>query len=338
MIICVPTPVDRHLVPDLEPLRGACATVVAAAVPGQLVVLTSTTYPGTTQDLLVGPLAERGFRCGTDVFVAFSPERIDPGHTASGHVVPRVLGGVTPACAARASAVIESTGSPAHVVDSPETAEMTKLLENTFRAVNIAVANEFADACRSLGLQVMDVIEAASTKPYGFMPFRPGAGVGGHCIPCDPHYLLWQLREHHLATPVIEQAMAANARRPATVVHEATRLLAAVGRPLPGARVHVVGMTYKPGVEDVRESPALTIASMLLQQQAQVTYTDDRAPQVVLANGERLTHTAADDVGQVDLAIVHTWHPDSTLALLECAPLVLDTTFSVPTRRELHTL
>ena len=209
VVVCVPTPVDPYLVPDLGILRAACASVVEFAVPGQLLMLTSTTYVGSTRDLLAVPLAAKGLIPGRDVFVAFSPERINPGVDAFSHEdVPRVVGGVTPACGEAAEALLRASTKLVHVVPSADVAEMTKLVENTFRAVNIALANEFADICHGLGMEVMDVIDAASTKPYGFMPFTPGPGVGGHCIPCDPHYLLWQLRKARVTAPVIEHAMA----------------------------------------------------------------------------------------------------------------------------------
>ena len=197
VIVCVPTPIDQHHTPDLTILRSACSMVVNAAVPGQLLVLTSTTYAGCTRDLLVMPLEEGGLIVGEQINVAFSPERIDPGNDRFAHEdVPRVVGGATEACLAAAQTLLGRYARRVHPVGSLEAAEMTKLLENTFRAVNIALANEFAEACLALDIPVMDVIEAAATKPYGFMPFYPGPGVGGHCIPCDPHYLLWQLRRN----------------------------------------------------------------------------------------------------------------------------------------------
>ncbi|MGZ4619758.1 MAG: nucleotide sugar dehydrogenase, partial [Frankiaceae bacterium] len=286
VIVCVPTPIDSHLMPDLSPLAGACRTVVDKARPGQTIVLTSTTYVGTTRDLLVDPLAERGLEAGTDVHVAFSPERIDPGNTTHPQAtVPRVVGGVTGGCARRAGALLGSIAANIHLVSAPETAEMTKLVENTFRAVNIALANEFADIGRVLGLEVMEVINAAATKPYGFVPFLPGPGVGGHCIPCDPHYLLWQLRRDRVQTPVVEQAMVAIAQRPLRVVDRVREVLSDNGLSLRGARVLVVGVTYKPGVEDVRESPAIEILSRLRQAGCEADFWDELAPVMRLTDG-----------------------------------------------------
>ncbi|MBV9351858.1 MAG: nucleotide sugar dehydrogenase, partial [Mycobacterium sp.] len=188
IVVCVPTPIDLHQTPDLTALSAACASVVDNAAVGQTIVLASTTYVGCTREFLVQPLQARGFQIGRDVFIAFSPERIDPGVEAHApDSTPRVVGGVTHECTVRAIEVLRHTASTMHSVSSPEAAEMTKLLENTFRAVNIALANEFSGAARELSVDIVEVIQAAATKPYGFMPFYPGPGVGGHCIPCDPH-------------------------------------------------------------------------------------------------------------------------------------------------------
>jgi UDP-N-acetyl-D-glucosamine dehydrogenase len=328
VIICVPTPVDHYLVPDLRILDSACATVVAAAVPGQVLLLTSTTYVGTTRDLLVAPLAARGLIAGSDLFVAFSPERIDPGNDRHAHEdVPRVLGGSTPACAAKAAAILNSYAKNVHIVPSPDAAEMTKLLENTFRAVNIALANEFAEICQVMGMEVMDVINAAATKPYGFMPFIPGPGVGGHCIPCDPHYLLWQLRRERLSTPVIEQAMAGIASRPHRVVDRIRETLSEAGHGLTGARVLVVGVAYKPDVEDLRESPALEVLSELIAGGVTVAYHDPLFPSVDLP--DRTTLIGVDDPAgfHADLVLVHTAHHAVDLSWLSDQPLVLDATY-----------
>ena len=328
VVVCVPTPVDEHLLPELEILRAACAAVVDHAAAGHVIILTSTTYVGSTMDLLVRPLERRGFTVGSDIFVVFSPERIDPGNT--GYVqqaVPRVLGGTTPACTEAAAQVLAATASGLRRVSSPETAEMTKLLENTFRAVNIALVNEFADACRALDLDVMEVISGAATKPYGFMPFYPGPGVGGHCIPCDPHYLLWQLRRQRLATPVIESAMAGIAARPEAVVRRAREVLDAAGLPLRGARVLVLGVTYKPNVEDVRESPALVILQRLRVAGAQVAYHDPLIPRLGLPGGEAMVSIDEPSRDAFDLILVHTRHSGVDLTWLRDHPCVLDTTY-----------
>ncbi|RVW07121.1 nucleotide sugar dehydrogenase [Prescottella agglutinans] len=336
VIVCVPTPVDEHLTPELGILRRACRSVVEHAVPGQALILTSTTYVGSTRDLLATELNARGLTVGTDVFVAFSPERIDPGNDRFTHEeVPRVVGGVTPACTDAATAVLRRYTKNVHGVDSTDAAEMTKLVENTFRAVNIALANEFAEICRSLRLDVMGVINAAATKPYGFMPFFPGPGVGGHCIPCDPHYLLWQLRKKRLSTPLIEQAMSGIAARPHQVAERARQTLSEHGRGIVGARVLVVGISYKPNVEDLRESPALEIIAELVEMGADVRYHDPNFPVLTLSDGTVLTDVADPGAFEADLVIVHTVHDEVDLGWLETARAVLDTTYRldrVPSR------
>lgn len=330
VVVAVPTPVDNHLEPDLSILRSACATVVAHAVPGQLVVLTSTTYVGSTRDLLAQPLESRGLRPGLEVHVAFSPERINPGvDDFSQEQVPRVVGGITAACGLRAELLLGKYVPKVHLVPTAEAAEMTKLLENTFRAVNIALANEFADICSTLNINVMDVIDAADTKPFGFMRFNPGPGVGGHCIPCDPHYLLWQLRSNRVHAPVIEQAMHDIAARPRQVVDRSRKILSDRGRGLVGARVLVAGVAYKPDVEDVRESPALEILARLIEEGATVGYTDCligriSSPEVTL---ESISDPAAF---APDLVIMHTGHTGFDFGWLASVPVVLDTTYKLP--------
>ncbi|WP_441245142.1 nucleotide sugar dehydrogenase [Kitasatospora sp. McL0602] len=327
VIVCVPTPVDSYLVPDLGALAGACATVVEHAVPGQLLMLTSTTYVGTTRDLLVEPLAARGLVAGTDVHVAFSPERIDPGNSRhTQDTTPRVVGGVTERCTELAAELLALTAPSVHRVGSPEAAEMSKLFENTFRAVNIALANEFADNCRALGLDPMEIIDAAATKPYGFMPFYPGPGVGGHCIPCDPHYLLWQLRKLRVSSPLVDTAMTAIASRPRQVVNRVRELLADRGQPLAGARVLVSGVAYKPGVADLRESPALEIIEELLDLGAEVSFSDPLVARARI-HGTVLESVADPAAEKWDLVVVHTVHPGADLGWLAEHGKVLDATY-----------
>ncbi|MFI7336812.1 nucleotide sugar dehydrogenase [Streptomyces sp. NPDC050085] len=327
VVICVPTPVDDHLVPDLRALEGACATAVEQAVPGQALVLTSTSYVGTTRDLLLRPLAARGLTVPQDVSVAYAPERIDPGNAAhTQDSTPRVIGGVSPECTRRAADVLRRTGARVHEVLSPEAAEMTKLLENTFRAVNIALANEFATICGELGLEAIEVIEAAATKPYGFMAFFPGPGVGGHCIPCDPHYLLWQLRERRVASPLIDAAMTAIATRPHQVVRRAREVLADGGTALRGARILVVGVAYKPGVADVRESPSIEILGELAEAGAEVAFSDPLVAE--LAVSTQLLR-AEQNPGELtwDLIVIHSVHPLLDLSWVPDRVPVLDTTY-----------
>jgi len=328
VVICVPTPVDDYLSPDLRALTGACETVVAQAVPGQLILLTSTTYVGCTDDLLVRPLQQRGFVIGTDIFVAFSAERIDPGNDrVDQEAIPRVVGGANPESEDRADALLRRYANDVHHVGSLAAAEMTKLLENTFRAVNIALANEFADICEHLGIPVNDVIDAAATKPYGFMPFRPGPGVGGHCIPCDPHYLLWQLRKERISAPLIERTMTEIASRPGRVVDRAREMLSERGVPLSAARILVVGVSYKPDVADLRESPALEILSTLARAGADVGFVDHHFDQVRLGTGEGLPATRRPEFFQADLVLIHTRHTDADLSWITDRQLVLDPRF-----------
>ena len=328
VIICVPTPVDASYVPDLGALRAACASVVAHARPGQTLILTSTTYAGTTRDLLAEPLEQRGLRVGSDVFVAFSPERIDPGNPD--HVqrdTPRVVGGITPECSSRAAEVIGQLTDVVYLVSSPEAAEATKLYENIFRAVSLALANEFADACGALGLDPVEVTLAAGTKPYGFLGALPGPGVGGHCIPCDPHYLLWQLARDGRQSPLIEQAMTSIRLRPGRVAERAGEVLAADGLGLAGARVIVVGVSYKAGVQDLRESPALPLIAGLRAEGAEVSYWDPLIPSVRLPDGTQMHSESAPAGSGWDLAIVHTQHPGVDDSWVRDCPRVLDATY-----------
>ena len=324
VIICVPTPVDEHRLPDLEALKAACATVVSRARAGQTILLTSTTYVGSTRELVVEPLRARGFTPGQDIFVAFAPERIDPGNVRyPQEVVPRVVGGYSPECTARAAAVIERV-APVERVSSPEVAELTKLYENTFRAVNIALANEFETVSHHFGIDISEVIRAASSKPFGFMPFYPGTGVGGHCIPCDPHYLLWQLRAMKHEAPVIEHAMTSIARRPIEMVDRMASLLAERGLGLRDRRVIVVGAAYKSGVEDVRESPGLEVIIELRRRGAVVDYHDPLVAEIRLEDGSRLVSVDQPDGADYDAALIHVIQPGVNMAWLERCDLVVD--------------
>ncbi len=328
VIVCVPTPVDEHHVPSLTALRGACDTVVARARAGQTIILTSTSFVGTTREMLIDPLRERGLQAGTDVFVGFSPERIDPGNPD--HVqrdTPRVVGGATPECAAKVAKVIRELTDVVYLVGSPEAAEATKLYENIFRAVNLALANEFADVCGTLGLDPVEITLAAATKPYGFLGSMPGPGVGGHCIPCDPYYLLWQLAGTDTNAPLVEQAMRSIHKRPHTVVRRAVEVLADATITPAEARVIVLGASYKPGVRDLRESSALPLIDGLAATGAEVAYHDPLIPEIRFPDG-RLMSSEPDPAGDDwDLVIVHTLHPgvDNSWAA-ECGR-VLDATY-----------
>jgi UDP-N-acetyl-D-glucosamine dehydrogenase len=309
VIVCVPTPVDSRHVPELSALRSACADVVKHARAGQTIILSSTTYVGTTTELLAEPLSRRGLQPGRDVFVAFSPERIDPGNPDHQQdETPRVVGGVTTECATRAARIISLLTSEVYLVSSTEAAEATKLYENIFRAVSLALANEFADACSALRLNPIEVTLAAATKPYGFLAAFPGPGVGGHCIPCDPHYLLWQLDAQGCRAPLIEQAMTSIQQRPERVIERAREVLAAQGRPLAGARLIVVGASYKAGVSDLRESSAVPLIAGLLREAADVRYYDPLVPALAVPGGHTLS-SEPDPGTDWDLVIVHTTHP-----------------------------
>ncbi|TWP52730.1 nucleotide sugar dehydrogenase [Lentzea tibetensis] len=328
VIVCVPTPLDRYLTPDLDPLRAACASVVEHVVPGQVLVLTSTSFVGTTRELLVEPLLRRGLVPGRDVYVAFSPERIDPGRPD--HLqqrTPRVVGGVTPECTARARDVLRLITPIVHPVSSAEASELTKLYENSFRAVTLALANEFAEISRCFGLDPIEVTHAAGTKPYGFLVSYPGPGVGGHCIPCDPHYLLWQLRRSRRAAPIVEEAMRSIAQRPRQVAEHAVETLSSAGRGMTGARVLVVGVSYKPGVQDLRESSALELIGELGARGALVSFHDPLVPTLELPGG-RVLESVRDPRGvDWDLAVIHTIHPGFDYQWAHECPVVLDATY-----------
>ena len=328
ILICVPTPIDSHQVPDHSFVRDACAEVVRAAQPGQLIVLTSTTSVGTTRSLLAEPLERAGLRVGTDVFVAFSPERIDPANTSYPQSeVPRVVGGMTEACAMATSRALAGMAKQVHIVSSPEAAELCKLLENSFRAVNVALANEFADIAGELSLDITEVIGAAASKPYGFMPFYPGPGVGGHCIPCDPHFLLWHLRRHAIPAPLLTQAMSAIAHRPARIVQRVIEQFARKGLSTNNASLLIVGVAYKPGVEDVRETPAVEIIAQLENFGVRVSYFDPFVKELTLPDGRVIEGDPSCDGGAYDMVLIHTLHPDFDLATISECEIVMDASY-----------
>ncbi|MBS1871477.1 MAG: nucleotide sugar dehydrogenase [Actinobacteria bacterium] len=337
VIVCVPTPVDAQRRPDPRALRAACASVVEHARPGQALVLTSTTFVGSTRELLVAPLAARGLAAGRDVAVAFAPERILPGDpSVDQHAVPRVLGGATPDCARRARELLAPTTALIHEVSSLEAAELTKLYENTFRAVNLAFANEMAGVCGHLGIDPVEIVDAAATKPYGFLAHYPGPGVGGHCIPVDPYYLLAPLRAAGVATPIADHAMDAIVARPAAVAARALALLRLGGVAPAQARVTIVGMAYKPGVADARESPGLHVAEQLERAGVAVAYHDPRVPSVRTAAGTELRSLEHPEAAPADLAIVTAVQPETQLGWLADVPAVLDATYRLALDGPLH--
>ncbi|MCS7054666.1 MAG: nucleotide sugar dehydrogenase [Thermoflexales bacterium] len=279
IFICVPTPFDAMRAPDLSYVVSAAEGIRPRLVRGQLVVLQSTTYPGTTQEI-VQPILERsGLKAGADFDLAFCPERIDPGRTDWKVTnTPKVVGGVTPTGAQRAAAVLSTLGAPIHLVSSPRVAEMTKLLENIFRSVNIALVNELALLCERMGIDIWEVIEAAKTKPFGFMPFTPGAGVGGHCIGVDPYYLSWKAREYDFYTKFIELAAEMNQSMPFHVVDLIEQALDRLHVALRDATVMVLGVAFKRDVDDPRNSPAERVIELLLRRGAKVMYHDPYVP------------------------------------------------------------
>ncbi len=283
-IICVPTPLNKTRDPDVRYLIAAGESIARHLHPGMLVVLESTTYPGTTTELLLpilerGGSGERSCRVGEDFFLAFSPERIDPGRTDwTVENTPKVVGGVTPACLEVASELYQQAIDRIVPVSSPAAAEMTKLLENTFRAVNIALVNEVALMCDKLGLDVWEIIDAAATKPYGFMKFTPGPGVGGHCIPLDPHYLSWKLKTLNYNARFIQLAGEINSDMPRYWVEKVQDALNDVEKPVKNSRILVLGVAYKKDIDDVRESPALDIIALLKEKGADIRYHDPYVP------------------------------------------------------------
>ncbi|MEM8600676.1 MAG: nucleotide sugar dehydrogenase, partial [Bacteroidota bacterium] len=278
ILVCVPTPLNKVKDPDLSFVVAASKAIRDVLRPGHLVVLESTTFPGTTREVVLPLLAESGLDVGTDFFLCYSPERVDPGNaTWQTKNTPKVLGGVTEACTQVGGALYDAVFDTVVPVSSVEAAELTKVYENTFRMINIALANELAQACEKLDVDVWEVVEAAATKPFGFMKFTPGPGLGGHCIPLDPHYLSWKMRTLAYRTRMIDLASRINAEMPGFVVRQLADALNDDGKPVRGSRVLVLGIAYKANVDDVRESPAIEIMRLLQEKGAAVTFHDPHA-------------------------------------------------------------
>src|SRR5947209_7215835 len=309
VIICVPTPLTSNREPDLGPLNAAATALAQVLQPGQLVVLESTTYPGTTRERLVPMLEESGLRVGADLNVAFSPERVDPGRSDyTLRNTPKVLGGITEACADRAEELYSRICDHVVRVSTPEAAELTKLLENIFRSVNIALVNELAILADRMGIDIWEVVDAATTKPYGFMRFEPGPGMGGHCLPVDPFYLTWRAREFHMSTEFIELAGKINQHMPYHCAERVEWALNDVAKPVKGSRILILGASYKGGVGDIRESPALRIIEVLAARGAIVSYHDDYVPSLP---GLGLESAPLDDaVGEADVVVLVTAQPE----------------------------
>lgn len=336
VFICVPTPYTIQRTPDLSFIVSATEGIAPYLHAGQLIVLQSTTYPGTTTEV-VQPVLERvsGLSAAADDFyLAFSPERIDPGNKQwSAYNTPKVVGGLTSNATAVAAALLRQMGAPVHEVSSPSAAELTKLLENTFRAVNIALVNEMSQLAERMGIDFWEVIDAAKTKPFGFMPFRPGPGVGGHCIPIDPYYLLWKAREYDFYTRFIELAAETNEAMPYHVVDLVTRGLSVQGKSLHGARALVLGVAFKPDIGDSRDTPAERVIELLLGRGAQVQYHDPFVPafhvggnvfhhEALMLNSVPLTDEA---LRTADVVVIVTGHHNVDYGqVLQHASLVVD--------------
>ena len=327
IVICVPTPLGKSKEPDISFIVSAADAVAAIIRPGQLVVLESTTYPGTTQEVLRPRFEARGIAAGEDFFLAFSPERIDPGNARyTLRDIPKVVGGLTPACGELVAALY-SRITRVVPVSSPETAEMVKLFENTFRSVNIALVNEFAIMCRKLGLSVWEVIDAAATKPFGFMPFYPGPGLGGHCLPSDPYYLSWKVRLEGYEPRFITFADEINRRMPDYVVQLVADALNERERPVRGSRILVLGVAYKPNVADTRDSPALEIIDTLLAKGARMAFHDPHVSRLSVGGAwlDSLDWGAVD-LRAWDVVLILTAHAAYDWpAIVAAAPLVIDT-------------
>jgi UDP-N-acetyl-D-glucosamine dehydrogenase len=324
VVICVPTPLSNAREPDLTYLIESAKPLAEVLRAGQLVVLESTTYPGTTRERLLPILETSGLTVGADFHLAFSPERIDPGRTDfTVRSTPKLVGGITEACTERARALYAEICETVIVLSTPETAELSKLLENIFRSVNIALVNELAQLCDRLEIDVWEVIDAASSKPFGFMRFDPGPGMGGHCLPVDPFYLAFKARQHDFYPEFIELAGKVNQAQPVFCVERIERALNGVRKPINGSRILILGASYKGGVGDTRESPALKIIGRLQDLGGEVAYHDSFVPEL---RGHGLASVGLDEgLAAADLVAIVTAHPDVDYeAVVASAPLVID--------------
>ena len=326
--ICVPTPLSKTKDPDITYIVAACDEIARYAHRDMLVVLESTTYPGSTEELILPRLRVNGAEPGVDFFLAFSPERIDPGNKQwQTRNTPKVIGGVTPACTEAAVALYQHAVDTVVPVSSPAAAEMVKLLENTFRAVNIGLVNEVALICDRLGLSVWEIIDAAATKPFGFMQFHPGPGLGGHCLPIDPLYLSWKMRGMDYETRFIDLADKINAGMPHHVVGKVSDALNDAGKPVKGSRILILGVAYKADVDDVRESPALHIIELLRHKGAAVCYNDPHVPRLEIEYGGNLESVElSGEVAPADCCAIVTAHSSyDWVRIVDQARLIVDT-------------
>jgi UDP-N-acetyl-D-glucosamine dehydrogenase len=324
VIVCVPTPLTSSREPDLTYLLDAATALSRVLRPGQLVVLESTTYPGTTRERLAPILEESGMSAGKDFHLAFSPERIDPGRTDyTIRTTPKLVGGLTAACSERARELYGEICDEVVVLSTPEAAELAKLLENIFRSVNIAFVNELAQLCDRLDIDVWEVVDAAATKPFGFMRFDPGPGMGGHCLPIDPFYLAFKARENDFYPEFIELAGKVNQAQPAFCAKRIERALNDAGKPVRGSRILILGVSYKAGVGDMRESPALKIAQLLRDQGGEIAYHDPHVPE--LAELGLSSVDLPEALRSADVAAIVTAHPQLDYEeVVSTTPLVVD--------------
>ncbi len=324
--ICVPTPLRKTKDPDMSYIVSACREVARHFHAGMLVILESTTYPGTTDEVVLPLLSKSGLRAGEDFYLCFSPERVDPGNPKYQTVnIPKVVGGVTPACTEMGRLFYSQALQTVVPVSSTQVAEMVKLLENTYRMINIGLANEMAVMCRRMGIDVWEVIQAAATKPFGFMPFYPGPGLGGHCIPIDPFYLSWKTRQAGIEARFIELAGYINGQMPQFVVDRLQDALNDQGKPVKGTRIHIMGVAYKKDIGDVRESPALDIMLLLERRGARITYSDPYVPELRV-DGFELDALPESAAAEADCTVVVTDHSSFDYGKLAAtAPLIFDT-------------
>ncbi len=328
--ICVPTPLDEHQQPDISYVKSSAESIVPHMHKDMLIILESTTYPGTTEELLKPIFETSGFKCGIDFFLAFSPERVDPGNLIyNTKNTPRVVGGITPKCTDIASTLYESIlEASIHRVSSPAIAEMEKILENTYRNINIGLVNELAILCNKMGINIWEVIEAAKSKPYGFQAFYPGPGLGGHCIPLDPYYLSWKAREYGFHTSMIESSMMVNDRMPEYCAERSAKILNRYNKAMNGSRILVLGVAYKQDIDDYRESPAIKVIKELEKEGAQVIYFDPYVTEYRAYGGVKKgeSELTAELIKSVDLVIVATAHTNVDYELVQKhAKIIFDT-------------
>ncbi len=324
--ICVPTPLRKTKDPDMSYIVAACQEIAQYFHPGLLVILESTTYPGTTDELVLPMLEKSGLKVGDDFFLCFSPERVDPGNpNFQTKNIPKVVGGVTPACTELGSLFYSQALEKVVPVSSTRVAEMVKLLENTFRMINIGLANEIAIMCDGMGINVWEVIEAAATKPFGFMPFYPGPGLGGHCIPIDPFYLSWKTKQSGIEARFIELAGQINGQMPHFVVEKVQNALNDAGKAVKGSKIHIYGVSYKRDIDDVRESPALDIIHLLSKRGAKVSYSDPYVPEIRLEDNTLLAQDGGA-LDEADCVVIVTDHAAFDYKdLVKKARLIVDT-------------